>query len=254
MRGSACLVCISVGWLIVGLSGCASESKSDVVRLGESMVAEQEQIADQARLHFFQGEYADAAELFKPLCAERTTSQPLYLCELGCCHLAMNDKVEAQKALLEAYTSLESFLDATSEKKAMTLWRRIQSSLKAHSSRPASSQIRRAEAARPAPPRALHPPYGVLLVAGDHTHQPNYAEALAADARCRLVGLTDEADVTPRRRELNERLATRLGIPVLPDLRQALARDDDLCAGDGRADRPPRPGTGAQPRRLLDFR
>jgi myo-inositol 2-dehydrogenase / D-chiro-inositol 1-dehydrogenase len=85
-----------------------------------------------------------------------------------------------------------------------------------------------------AKPRAQKPPYGVLLVSGDHTHQPAYAAALAADKRCRLIGLTDEADVTPRRRELNERLARRLAIPVLPDLDAALARDDvhivSICA------------------------
>jgi len=90
------------------------------------------------------------------------------------------------------------------------------------------------KAAGLAPRRAQRPPYGVLLVAGDHTHQPNYAEALAADGRCRLVGLTDEADVTPRRKRLNEQLAKRLDIPVLPDLRKALARDDvhivSICA------------------------
>lgn len=78
------------------------------------------------------------------------------------------------------------------------------------------------------------PPYGVLLVAGDHTHQPGYAAALAADPRCRLVGLTDEADLPERRRGLNEQLARRLGIPLLPDLRKALSRDDveivSICA------------------------
>ena len=89
--------------------------------------------------------------------------------------------------------------------------------------------------AQPAPRRrAQKPPYGVLLVAGDHTHQPGYAAALATDKRCKLIGLTDEADVTPRRRKLNERLANRLAIPVLADLEKALARDDvhivSVCA------------------------
>ena len=78
------------------------------------------------------------------------------------------------------------------------------------------------------------PPYGVLLVSGDHTHQPGYAGSLAADKRCKLVGLTDETNITPRRRRLNEQLARRLGIPVLPDLNQALKRDDvhvvSVCA------------------------
>ena len=70
------------------------------------------------------------------------------------------------------------------------------------------------------------PPYGLLLVAGDYTHQTNYVAALTADKRCHVVGLTDDADVTDRRRKLNERLAIRLGVPVLPDLDQALRRKD----------------------------
>ena len=77
-------------------------------------------------------------------------------------------------------------------------------------------------------------PYGVLCVAGDHTHQPGYAEGLAADERCRLVALTDSADVPQRRRDLNQRLADRLGIPLLPDLDAALSRADvaiaSICA------------------------
>ena len=77
-------------------------------------------------------------------------------------------------------------------------------------------------------------PYGVLLVAGDHTHQPGYAEALAADERCRLVALTDTSDVPQRRGDLNQRLADQLGIPLLPDLDAALARTDiaiaSICA------------------------
>jgi len=80
----------------------------------------------------------------------------------------------------------------------------------------------------------LKPPYGVLLVAGAHTHQENYAEDFAADSRCRLVGVTDEPDVSPRRKSLNQRLADRLGIPLLPDLDRALARQDvhvvSVCA------------------------
>lgn len=107
----------------------------------------------------------------------------------------------------------------------------IRQSLRA-SARPSAATPRQTQAATK--PRAHKPPYGVLLVAGDFTHQPQYAAALAADKRCRLVGLTDEADVTPRRRKLNKQLANRLGIPVLGDLKQALARDDvhivSICA------------------------
>ena len=80
----------------------------------------------------------------------------------------------------------------------------------------------------------MAPPYGVLLVSGDHTHQPGYAEALAGDKRCRLVGLTDEPNVPEHRRKLNEQLAQRLGIPVFDDMQAALDRDDvqivSICA------------------------
>ncbi len=80
----------------------------------------------------------------------------------------------------------------------------------------------------------LRPPYGVLLIAGSHTHQENYALSFAADPRCRLVAVTDDAGVSSRRRALNERLARQLGIPYLHDLHEALRRDDvqivSLCA------------------------
>jgi predicted dehydrogenase len=125
--------------------------------------------------------------------------------------------------------------------KATNLLRRIESSLRPHTSPAAAGRIRREKAAAHGRRKAQHPPYGVLLVAGDHTHQPNYAEALAADGRCRLIGLTDEADVTPRRRRLNEQLAKRLDVPVLPDLGKALARDDvhivSICADPNRRGR-----------------
>lgn len=81
---------------------------------------------------------------------------------------------------------------------------------------------------------AQEPPYGVLLVAGDHTHQPMYSRVFQADPRCRLIGLTDAADITTQRRRLNEQLADTLGIPLLPSIDTALARDDvhivSVCA------------------------
>jgi predicted dehydrogenase len=110
----------------------------------------------------------------------------------------------------------------------------IRASLDQYRSQQLSSTTRREKAVSRGRRKAQRPPYGVLLVAGDHTHQPNYAEALAADDRCRLVGLTDEADVTSGRRRLNEQLAKRLNVPVFADLREALARDDvhivSICA------------------------
>lgn len=69
-------------------------------------------------------------------------------------------------------------------------------------------------------------PYGVLLVAGSHTHQEGYAADFAADRRCRLIAVTDEIDISDRRKRLNRRLADALQIPYLADLDEALARDD----------------------------
>ena len=84
-----------------------------------------------------------------------------------------------------------------------------------------------------AAPTPLAPPYGLLLVSGDHTHQPGYADALMQGDRCRAIGMTDQDDVSPRRRQLNEQMARRLGIPVLP-LDAALRREDvhvvSICA------------------------
>lgn len=77
-------------------------------------------------------------------------------------------------------------------------------------------------------------PLGVLLVAGKLTHQENYCQQFREDPRCQLIAVTDEPDVTPQRRRWNQELATELGIPYLPDLEEALTRDDvhiaSVCA------------------------
>jgi predicted dehydrogenase len=76
--------------------------------------------------------------------------------------------------------------------------------------------------------------YGVLLVSGAQTHQELYAPAFAADPRSRLVAVTDETDVSARRRDLNECFGRSLGLPYLPDLAGAVARNDvqivSICA------------------------
>jgi predicted dehydrogenase len=76
--------------------------------------------------------------------------------------------------------------------------------------------------------------YGVLLVTGNQTHQENYGADFAADPRCRIVALTDEPDVDRRRRQLNEQLARKFGVPYIPDLGEALQRKDvqvvSICA------------------------
>ena len=82
---------------------------------------------------------------------------------------------------------------------------------------------------------------GVLLVSGRLTHQENYALNMAADHRCTLVGLSDEADVPPERALLNKQFADDLNIPYWPDLDEALARDDvhvvSICADPERRGR-----------------
>jgi predicted dehydrogenase len=95
----------------------------------------------------------------------------------------------------------------------------------------------------PAPP-AVSParsPYGVLLIAGSHTHQEDYAQAFAADPRCRLLAVTDEPEVDAGRQALNQRLAVELGISYLPNLDAALTRPDvhvaSICARPDRRGR-----------------
>lgn len=64
--------------------------------------------------------------------------------------------------------------------------------------------------------------FGLLLIGGAHTHQENYARAFAADSRCRLIGLTDETNLPPRRQALNAQLAAELDIPLFADPAAAL--------------------------------
>ncbi len=75
---------------------------------------------------------------------------------------------------------------------------------------------------------------GLLLVAGSHTHQENYARGFLADPRCRVIGLTDEINVPPRRLELNQQLASELDVPILSDFEKAITRADvdfiSVCA------------------------
>ena len=56
-------------------------------------------------------------------------------------------------------------------------------------------------------------PYGVLLATGLRTHQENYALAFKADPRCRLIAVTDEIDVPPRRAEWNRKFADKMNLP-----------------------------------------
>jgi len=76
--------------------------------------------------------------------------------------------------------------------------------------------------------------YGILLVAGLRTHQEGYAVSFAADERCRLVAVTDEADIPLHREEWNRQFASEMNLPYIPNLDDALGRDDvnivSVCA------------------------
>lgn len=69
-------------------------------------------------------------------------------------------------------------------------------------------------------------PYGVLLVTGWMTHQEGYAAGFQADPRCRVIAVTDEPAVSARRAALNRKMAEQLGVPLIPSLDDALARQD----------------------------
>ena len=106
---------------VAQLHGCATNN-SQIKTLNEHEIMAQEKIVEQARQHFYCGQYDQAIPLIEPLCEERTISQPLYLCELGTYHLARNEKAAAKEYLMEAYVSIEDFFDPTSEQKAISLW------------------------------------------------------------------------------------------------------------------------------------
>ena len=68
--------------------------------------------------------------------------------------------------------------------------------------------------------------YGVLLLGGYRTHQENYAPLFANDPRCKLIAFSDETDAPAERITLAQSLAKSLNLPYIPDLNDALARDD----------------------------
>ena len=68
--------------------------------------------------------------------------------------------------------------------------------------------------------------YGILLVSGLRTHQEGYALSFAADERCRLVAVTDETDIPSHRKEWNRQFASEMNLPYIPNLDDALARND----------------------------
>lgn len=68
--------------------------------------------------------------------------------------------------------------------------------------------------------------YGVLLLGGHRTHQENYAGLFANDSRCELIAFADEQDAPSERIRLARSLAAELNLPYIPNLDEALARED----------------------------
>lgn len=68
--------------------------------------------------------------------------------------------------------------------------------------------------------------YGVLLLGGHRTHQENYAELFANDARCQLIAFADEQNAPSERIVLAQSLAKERQLSFIPDLDEALARED----------------------------
>ena len=76
--------------------------------------------------------------------------------------------------------------------------------------------------------------YGVLLISGQRTHQEGHAPAFAANPLCHLVAVADEKDVPDSMHERGRQLSSDHDIPYIPDLDEALARQDvdivSMCA------------------------
>ncbi len=110
-----------VGLVLGILSGCAT-NEVHVKTLSEKEIAEHELILQEARLHFFQGNYEGAIDLVKPLTHELTANLPLYQSELGIYYLASDNKEKARQYLFDAYVSIEDFFDPRTERRAVSIW------------------------------------------------------------------------------------------------------------------------------------
>ncbi len=68
--------------------------------------------------------------------------------------------------------------------------------------------------------------HGVLLIGGNRTHLEGYGRSFAADPRCKVVAVADEAGLPDYREGLNRLLASEMGVPYISGLAAALKRDD----------------------------
>ena len=68
--------------------------------------------------------------------------------------------------------------------------------------------------------------YGVLLLGGHRTHQENYSINFENDSRCKLIAFADEPDAPEERIRLARSLAEERNLPFIPNLDEALSRED----------------------------
>lgn len=68
--------------------------------------------------------------------------------------------------------------------------------------------------------------YGVLLVGAKRTHQEGHAAVFAAHPRCKLIAVASEKGDPEGRADLYQQLADEFEVPHIPDLDEALTRDD----------------------------
>lgn len=68
--------------------------------------------------------------------------------------------------------------------------------------------------------------YGVLLLGGHRTHQENYSINFANDSRCKLIAFADEPNAPDERIRLARSLAEERNLPYIPNLDDALSRED----------------------------
>ncbi len=68
--------------------------------------------------------------------------------------------------------------------------------------------------------------HGILLVGAKRTHQRSHAEVFRAHPKCTLVAVASQKGDPEGRAALYQALADELDVPYIPDLDEALARDD----------------------------
>ncbi len=68
--------------------------------------------------------------------------------------------------------------------------------------------------------------FGILLIGGIRSHQRSHASIFEANPKCHIVAVANEKELTGTPLELNKELAEQLDVPYIPDLDDALGRED----------------------------